>query len=131
MLGRREGTLTFASGIDTVYPNGEAARAPSTARGLVETFITTDGVASSDPADRKVDKGRARVVDVWPSGRGRLPLFGAGEQVYFIDASGPTRVVAVDGPNAPLIITIQASDGSSLDDLWPEAKRVIDSLHFR
>ena len=77
VLGRREGTLTFASGIDTVYPNGEAARAPGTARALVETFITTDGVASSDPADRKVDKGRARVVDVWPSGRGRLPLFGA------------------------------------------------------
>jgi hypothetical protein len=131
VIGRREGTLTFASGIDTVYPNGDAARAPNSARGLVETFITTDGVASSDPADRKVDKGRARVVDVWPSGRGRLPLFGSGEQVYFIDASGPTRVVAVDAHDGPLIITMQASDGSSLDDLWPEAKRVIDSIRFR
>jgi serine/threonine-protein kinase len=131
VIGRREGTLTFASGIDTVYPNGEAARSPGSARALVETFITTDGVASTDPADRKVDKGRARVVDVWPSGRGRLPLFASGEQVYFIDASGPTRVVAVDSPDGPLIITIQASDGSSLDDLWPEAKRVIDGIRFR
>ena len=51
-----------------------------------------------------------------------MPLFASGEQVYFIDASGPTRVSAfADGP---LVVTIRASDGSSLDDLWPEAKRI-------
>jgi hypothetical protein len=131
VLGRRAGTLTFASGIDTVYPKGDPAKAPATARALTETFITTDGVASGDPSDRKVDKRRAKVVDVWPSGRGRLPLFGAGAQVYFLEASGPTRVVVVDAPGGVLILTVEASDSSDLEDIWPEAKRVIDSLRFR
>ena len=131
VLGRREGSLTFASGIDTVYPTGDPAKAPGTARALVEVFITTDGVASGDPSDRKVDKRRTRVVDVWPSGRGRLPLFGAGAQVYFLEPSGPTRVMVVDGPDGTLILTIEASDGSALEDIWPSAKRVIDSIRFR
>ncbi len=131
MLGRREGTLTFASGTDTVYPSGDPAKAPRTARALIETFITTDGVASGEPDDRKVGNRRARLVDVWPSGRGRLPLFGAGAEVYFLEPSGPTRVVVVDGRDGPLIIAIEASDGSSLDDFWPAAKRVIDSVRFR
>ena len=70
-------------------------------------------------------------MDVWPSGRGRLPLFGAGAQVYFLEPSGPTRVMVVDGPDGTLILTIEASDGSALEDIWPSAKRVIDSLRFR
>ena len=63
-LTRDEGRLTFMSGITNVYPSGDPARAPATARLLVEAFIETDGVAAGKPADRKIDKHRATTVDL-------------------------------------------------------------------
>ena len=131
VLGRDQGTMTFASGIAHVYPSGDRARAPGTARNLVETFIVTDGVASDKPVQRRVDKRRATIVDLWPSGNVRIPLFDTGDHVYFLEPSGPTRVVVIDGPDGPLIVALEASDGSTLDDLWPEVKRVLDTLRFR
>jgi hypothetical protein len=131
VLGRDEGTMTFASGIAHVYPSGDPSRAPGTGRNLVETFIVTDGVASEKPVQRRVDKRRATIVDVWPSGNVRIPLFDTGNHVYFLEPSGPTRVVVIDGPGGPLIVALEASDGSTLDDLWPEVERVLDTLRFR
>ena len=131
VLGRHDGTMTFASRIDRVYPSGDPVNAPTSARNLVETFIVTDGVASEKPVQRRVDKRRATIVDLWPSGNVRIPLFRAGGQVYFLDPTGPTRVIVIDGPDGPLIVALEASDGSTLDDLWPAAKPVLDSLRFR
>jgi hypothetical protein len=131
VLGRDEGTMTFASGIAHVYPSGDPSKAPGTARNLVETFIVTDGVASGKPVQRRVDKRRATVVDLWPSGNVRIPLFDTGGHVYFLEASGPTRVIVVDGRDGPLIVALEASDGSTLDDLWPAAEPVLDTLRFR
>ena len=106
--------MTFASRIDRVYPSGDPANAPTSARNLVETFIVTDGVASEKLVQRRVDKRRATIVDLWPSGNIRIPLFRAGGQVYFLDPTGPTRVIVIDGPDGPLIVALEASDGSTL-----------------
>ena len=81
-LGRPEGGLTFASGLLGVYPNGDATDAPRSRRSLIETFIVTDGVAAGRPHDIRVDKRRATVVDLAPTGPDRVALFGTSTQTY-------------------------------------------------
>ena len=85
-LGRQEGGLTFASGLLGVYPNGDATDAPRSRRSLIETFIVTDGVAAGRPHDIRVDKRRATVVDLAPTGPDRVALFGTSTQTFFLEA---------------------------------------------
>ena len=131
VLGRDEGRLTFASAIDAIYQRGEATGAPASARNLVEAFIVTDGVASSKTAKRKIDKHSAVVVDLWPSGSGRIALFATGGQTFYLESSVPTRFTVVDTDEGAMIIAAEPYDGSALEDLWPEAKRVVDGVRLR
>ena len=60
---------------------------------LVETFIGTDGVAAGKPKNQKVDKragGRSSTSP--PTGRDRIALFGTGDQTFFLEAGGTTRI---------------------------------------
>ena len=75
-LDRQEGGLTFASGLISVYPNGHATDAPRSARLVAESFIDTDGVAARRPKASQVDKHKATIVDLAPTGPDRVPLFG-------------------------------------------------------
>jgi eukaryotic-like serine/threonine-protein kinase len=130
-LRREQGAVTFASGLIRVYPEGEAVDAPRSARSLVEDLIGTDGVAAGRPHDIRVDKRRARVVDLAPTGPDRVPLFGVSTQTYYLEPTGTTRIVVVDGKDGPLVIAIEPGADSSLEALLGEADRVVDSVRFR
>jgi serine/threonine-protein kinase len=131
VLGRDAGVLTIASRISAVYPSGDAVDAPTSARALVEAFINTDGVAAGKPAERRIDKRRATVVDLTPIGPARVALFGTADQTYSLEAAGTTRIVVVDGKDGPLVIAVEPVDGSTLEAVLPAAESVIDSLRFR
>jgi hypothetical protein len=132
VLGRDTGVLTFASGLTAVYPSGgDATRAPATARGLVEAFVTTDGVAARKPSTGRVDKRRATIVDLSLTSPARLALFATSDQTYYLEPHRTTRVFVVDGQDGPLVIAIEPADRTNLETFLPAASSVIDSLRFR
>jgi serine/threonine-protein kinase len=130
-LARDEGQMTFASGITAVYPSGDPADAPTTARMLVEAFIETDGVAAGKPADRHIDKRRATTVDLSTTGRDRVPLFGSGSQAFFLEPNGTTRIVVIDGVAGPLVIAIEATGDGQSAAIVKIAMPVATGVHFR
>ena len=130
-LARDTGTLTFASAVDTVYPNGDAAAAPTSARLLVETFIETDGVAAGKPGDRRIDKHTATSIDLAPTGRDRIALFASGEQTFYLEPFGTTRVIVIDSKDGPVIIAIEPTQDSTIEAVIPAASVVVKSLKFR
>ncbi len=130
-MDRDEGVLTLASAISSVYPSGAARAAPSSARAIVETFIVTDGVASGRPAATRVDKRKSTMLDLSPTGPDRVPLFGAGDQTFYLEPNGTTRIIVVDGRDGVLIIAIEPGEDSALESMWPKAKSVVDSLRFQ
>jgi hypothetical protein len=130
-LARDTGTLTFASAIDTVYPNGQAAPAPSSARLLVETFIETDGVAAGKPADRRIDKRTATSINLDGTGRDRIALFGSGEQVFYLEPRGTTRLIVIDSKDGPVVLAIEPTQDSPVETVIPAASVVVKSLRFR
>jgi serine/threonine-protein kinase len=130
-LNRDEGVLTLASAISTVYPSGDPTKAPSSVRNLVETFIGTDGVASGKLAATRVDKRRATAVDLAPTGPDRVPLFGAGDQTFYLEPDGTTRIIVVDGKDGVLVIAIEPAEDSTLETMLPKARSVVNSLRFQ
>ena len=130
-LGRQEGGLTFASHLLGVYPSGDAADAPRSRNLLVETFIETDGVAAGRPHDIRVDKRRATVVDLAPTGPDRVALFGTSTQTFYLEPVGTTRIVVIDGEDGPVVLAIEPLEDSTLEAILTEADRVVDSIRFR
>ena len=130
-LEHPEGTLTFAGAVSTVYPSGAAADPPSSARGLVETFIGTDSVAAGRPDDEKFDKRRATMVDLSPTGPDRVALFGTSGRTYYLEPYSTTRVIVIDAEDGPFVVTIEPREDSTLEALLPTAGAVVKSLRFR
>jgi hypothetical protein len=130
-LGRPEGVFTMAGSVSAVYPSGEPTAPPRSARALVEVLVGTDGVAASKPVERRVDKRKATVVDLAPTGSERVAIFGTAGQTFYIEVYGTTRVIVVDAKDGPLVIAIEPSEGSRLEDVLPAAEAVVDSLRFR
>jgi len=131
VLGRDAGMLTIAGRVSAVYPSGDPVAAPGSARALAEAFINADGVAAGKPAERRIDKRKATVVDLSPIGPARVALFGTADQTYYLEPDGTTRVVVVDGKDGPLVIAVEPVDGSTLEAVLSAAESVIDSLRFR
>ncbi len=131
VLERSEGALTFASGIATTFPAGQPAAAPSTAQGLVEAFIETDGVAADPPTSKRVAKRRTRTVDLATTGPDGVALFGSSSEVYTLEPFTTTRVIVIQSKDGLVVVTIEPTADSTLESLLPFALEVVDSLRFR
>ncbi len=130
VLGRQEGNLTFAGAIATVYPSGSPTDSPGSAAGLVETFIGTDGVAAGKPASQRVDKRKATVVDLAPTGPDRVALFGTSTQTFYLEPSVTTRVTVVDGKDGPFVIAVEPAADSTPAAILAKTGPVVKSLQF-
>ncbi len=130
-LGRQEGGLTVASRLTGVYPNGDATDAPRSARSLVDVFIGTDGVAAGRPANRRIDKQPATVVDLDPTGPDPVALFSTSSQTFYLEPSATTRIIVIDAEGGPVVVAIEPGADSTLEAVLKEAQRVVDSLRFR
>ena len=130
-LGRDQGATTFAGSVSAVYPNGAPEGPPRSTRGLVDAFIATDRVAASRPEDTRVDKRKATVVDLSPTGDERLPLFSTADQTFYLEPHATTRVIVVDARDGILVIAIEPAATTTLESILPAAGKVVDSLRFR
>jgi serine/threonine-protein kinase len=130
-LDRQQGGLTFAGGLISVYPNGDATDAPRSARLVAESFIDTDGVAARRPKASQVDKHKATIVDLAPTGPDRVALFGTSTQTFYLEPFGTTRLLVIDGDDGVLVIAIEPAADSTLESLLSEANRVVSSVRFR
>ncbi len=124
------GVLTVTSGVDRVYPHGDAQPAPTTARGLVEAFIGTDGVAADPPIDGHLGKRPTVTVDLTPIGRQRVAIFATGNQTFYLQPHATTRVIAVDGRDGLVVIAIEPSRDSTLESALAAADPVVKGLRF-
>ncbi len=131
VIDRTEGSMTFASAITAVYPNGVATQAPTSARALVETFIETDGVAAGKPGGGRVDKRKSTIVDLTPTGPDRVPLFGTSTQTFYLEPVGTTRLTVVDGRDGPLVIAIEPAENSTIETIRKVADPVLKGFAFR
>ncbi|MEA2611459.1 MAG: eukaryotic-like serine/threonine-protein kinase [Chloroflexota bacterium] len=131
VLGRAEGNLTLASAITAVYPSGQAMAPPRSAKGLVETFIGTDGVAARRPVNQHVDKRRATLIDLTPTGPDRVALFGTSTQIFYLEPSATTRIIVIDALGGPMVIAIEPVGASTLENVLPATNPVVKSFRFR
>jgi eukaryotic-like serine/threonine-protein kinase len=131
VLGRPEGNLILAGTITSVYPSGDATDPPRSAKDQVEIFIETNGVAAGRPADQRIDKKKATVVDLTTTGPDRLALFGTSTQTYYLEPNRTTRVTVIDGKAGPFVIAVEPADSSTLDAVLPATATVIKSFTFR
>ena len=130
-LTRDSGVLTFAGSITSVFPRGDMRPAPDTARALVETFIGTDGVAAGKPKSQKVGNRSGRLVDLSPTGRDRIALFGTTGQTFYLEPFGTTRIIVVDASGGILIIAVEPTADSTIEAILPTASGVIKTVRFR
>ena len=130
-LTRDSGVLTFAGSITSVFPRGDTRPAPATSRALVETFIGTDGVAAGKPKTQKVGGRSGRLVDLSPTGRDRIALFGTTGQTFFLEPFGTTRIIVVDAADGILIIAIEPTADSTIEAVLPTASAVVKTVRFR
>ena len=130
-LARAEGNLTLASAITAVYPSGQAMAPPRSAKGLVEMFIGTDGVAARRPVNQHVDKRRATLIDLTPTGPDRVALFGTSTQIFYLEPSATTRIIVIDAPGGPMVIAIEPVGASTLENVLPATNPVLKSFRFR
>jgi serine/threonine-protein kinase len=130
-LTRDSGVLTFAGSITSVFPRGDTRPAPATAGSLVETFIGTDGVAAGKPKSQKVGGRSGRLVDLSPTGRDRIALFGTTGQTFYLEPFGTTRVIVVDAADGILIIAIEPTADTTIEAVLPTASAVVKTVRFR
>ena len=128
-LIRDEGRLTFVSGITAVFPAGHQTT-PRSARALVEAFVETDGVAAGKPKDVKINKVKATVVDLAPTGPDRVALFGREAQTFYLEPGVTTRMVVLDGAGGPLVLAIEPAGDTTLETLLPIATPIVNSVRF-
>ena len=106
--------MTFASGITRSIRLAIRSTPRPRRAMLVEAFIETDGVAAGKPSQKHIDKHRATIVDLAPTGHDRVALFGSGSQTFYLEPNGTTRITVIDGQAGPLVVAIEPSaDGTS------------------
>ncbi len=123
--------MTFASGVTAVYPSGDPVEAPTDARMLVEAFIETDGVAAGKPSQKRIDKQRATIVDLAPTGNDRVALFGSGSQTFYLEPNGTTRITVIDGDAGPLVVAVEPSADGTPEAIVRIATPIVTGLQFR
>jgi tRNA A-37 threonylcarbamoyl transferase component Bud32 len=128
---REQGSMTFAADIAEVYPGGAATQPRDKARSIIEAFVVTDGVSSTQPADVRIDGRRGFSVDLAPLEADRVALFATGSSTYFLEPGRTTRLVALDVRGAVVLLAIEPADGSDLRAILDTADIAAGTIRWR
>ena len=104
---------------------------PRDARDLIEALVVTDGVSATRPAKVRIDKHKGFSTDLTALDGGRVRLFANGAFGYELQPGRTTRVVALDVGDAIVVLVIEPSDRSTLQDLLASADDVAASMRFQ
>src|SRR4029078_8761213 len=110
-LARDEGNLLVASGVST------EDTPPRRARDLIEALVVTDGVSATRPAKVKIDKQKGFSTDLTALDGQPVRLLANGALAYDLQRGRTTRVVALDVGDAIVVLVIEPSDRSTLQDM--------------
>ncbi len=130
-IERREGVLTLAARITTVFPDGQDERPRDRARDLVEAFIATDGVGATAVVDVRIDGRRGLSLDLTPMAGDRIELFATESATYLLEPSATTRVVAIDVRSGTVLLVIEPTGRATLPEILATADDVAASIDWR
>ncbi len=130
-LTREEGSMTFAADIAEVYPGGAATEPRDKARDVIEAFVVTDGISSTEPAAVRIDGRRGFSVDVSPLGSTRVAMFATSSSTYFVEADRTTRLVVLDVRGDVAVLCIEPSDVTDLEGILDTADVAAGTIRWR
>ncbi len=130
-LTRDQGSMTFASDIAEVYPGGAATEPRDKARDIIEAFVVTDGISSTEPAAVRIDGRRGFSVDVSPLGSTRVAMFATASSTFFVEADRTTRLVALDVRGDVILLCIEPSDVTDLEGILDTADVAAGTIRWR
>lgn len=130
-LARSEGRMVFVSGVREVYPSGRATEPRDQARDLIESFVVTDGLSSTEPAKVKIGGEKGFSVDVATLADGPVLLFRVGDRQYVVQPRRVTRLVAVDVDGRAILFAIEPSDGQDLRAILDTADKAAATIRWR
>ena len=88
-------------------------------------------IAAGKPSQKHIDKHRATIVDLAPTGIGRVALFGSGSQTFYLEPNGTTRITVIDSDAGPLVVAIEPSADGTSDAIVRIATPIVTGLQFR
>ena len=130
-LTREEGSMTFAADIAQVYPGGAATEPRDKARDIIEAFVVTEGIGSTEPAAVRIDGRRGFSVDVSPLGSAQIAMFATVSSTYVVEADRTTRLVALDVKGKVVLLCIEPSEVTDLRGILETADDAAGTIHWR
>jgi len=128
VLARDEGYLTLASSVSTVFDGDEAYEVRANANDLLDAFRADTAIVVLDQRRARVDGHRAVQLDVVPYGD-RAPLFGSGDDVFYVEPQSVTRLYVFEVRGEPVILALEGANGVDLDGFLNAADGAISSLN--
>jgi serine/threonine-protein kinase len=127
VLARDEGYLTLASSVSTAFDGDEAYEVRANANDLLDAFRSDTAVVVLEQRRARVDGHRAVQLDVVPYGD-RAPLFGSGDDVFYVEPQTVTRVYVFEVRGEPVILALEGANGVDLDSFLDAADGALSSL---
>jgi tRNA A-37 threonylcarbamoyl transferase component Bud32 len=128
VLARDEGYLTLASSVSTVFDGDAAYEVRANANDLLDAFRSNTAVMVLEQRRARVDGHRAVQLDVMPSGD-RAPLFGSGDDVFYVEPQTVTRLYVFEVRGEPVILALEGANGVDLDGFLDAADGALSSLN--
>ena len=128
VLARDEGYLTLASAVSTVFDGDQAYEVRANANDLLDAFRADTAVVVLDQRRARIDGHRAVQLDVVPYGD-RAPLFGSGDDVFYVEPQSVTRLYVFEVRGEPVILALEGANGVDLDGFLNAADGAISSLN--
>ena len=128
VLARDEGYLTFASSVSTAFDGEEAYEVRANANDLLDAFRSDTAVVVLEQRRARVAGHRAVQLDVVPYGD-RAPLFGSGDDVFYVEPQTVTRVYVFEVRGEPVILALEGANGVDLDSFLDAADGALSSLN--
>jgi eukaryotic-like serine/threonine-protein kinase len=128
VLARDEGYLTLASSVSTVFDGDEAYEVRANANDLLDAFRADTAVVVLEQRRARVDGHRAVQLDVVPSAD-RAPLFGSGDDLFYVEPQTVTRLYVFEVRGEPVILALEGANGVDLDGFLDAADGALSSLH--
>jgi serine/threonine-protein kinase len=128
VLARDEGFLTLASSVTRVFDGEDEYEVRANANDLLDAFRADTAVVVIDQRRTRVDGHRAVQLDLIPYGD-RAPLFGSGDDVFYVEPQTVTRVYVFEVRGEPVIVALEGANGVDLDGFLDAADGALSSLN--